>query len=490
MAGSFSITGLASGLPSDIVDQLVNAQKTRLKTMERDKTFFTNQQTAVGELETKMLALETKAKELQSTSSWAPHTVSSTDEDRVTATADSSAQAAIHSITVGQLATYNTLAMDALSGFASSSTTLGGGATFDFNYNGVDYGTSQNTANFDPATLANMTLDELASAINGIDYGSDAGVSASVLNDGSKYRLVLTAKDSGTFDDSGTYRDRIRNITTSAGYGFTQTVPSKDAYLNIDGIDVVSSSNQVTSALSGVTLNLKSVTTNSAVVDANNDGRPEGFTAPGSSVNVTIQNDTTALKTVLTGFVDSYNAVVDYVTQHKADTLSGDTISRSVLSQMRSVLNTQTENSLGPLSPYSTLAELGLRTDQKTGRISFDTSSLDNALAADFNSVTRMFTSAHTSAADTFKEGIAHRMADLISSLTSSSGGSISGRKDGLKARLTRLDKSIEQENTRLEKVRETLTKKFSNLEQMISKMNSSSTSLLSSISKLSGSSN
>ncbi|GAB0055969.1 B-type flagellar hook-associated protein 2 [Candidatus Magnetaquicoccaceae bacterium FCR-1] len=487
MAGSFSITGLASGLPSDIVDQLVNAQKTRLKAMEKDKSFFSSQQTAIGELETKMLALETKSKELQATSAWAPHTVSSSDSDRVAATADSTAQAANHSVVVGQLATYDTKAMDAASGFAASTTTLGVGATFSFEYNGVTYGTSEGTTNFDTSTLENMTLEDLASAINGIDYGDDDGVSASVLYDGSKYRLILTAKDSGTYTDSfGNRGDRIDNI--ASGYGFTQTVTPQDAILKIDGIDVVSSTNQVTTALTGVTLNLQDVTTGTTVADSDGDGWPDSIGTSGTAVNISIQNDTTALKTVLTGFLDSYNAVVDYVNAHKTDTLSGDTLSRSVLSQMRTALNTQTQNSLGTLSPYSTLAEMGLRTDQKTGRISFDSSSLDKALATDFNSVTRLFTSKHTSTADGFNEGLAHRMADLIDSLTSSTGGSVTGRKDGLKARVDRLEKSIEQETSRLEKVRETLTKKFSNLEQMISKMNSQSSSLTSSISKLSGS--
>ncbi|MBF0165818.1 MAG: flagellar filament capping protein FliD [Magnetococcales bacterium] len=489
MAGSFSITGLASGLPSDIVDQLVNAQKTRLKSMEKDKSFFTSQQTAIGELETKMLALETKAKELQETSAWAPHTVSSSDSDRVVASADSTAQAANHSIVVGQLATYDTKAMDAASGFASATTTLGIGTTFSFEYNGVTYGSNAvpSTTNFDTATLENMTLEDLASAINGIDYGDDDGVSASVLYDGSKYRLILTAKDSGTYTDSfGNRGDRISNI--ASGYSFTQTVAPQDAILKIDGIDVVSSTNQVTTALTGVTLNLQDVTAGTTVADSDGDGWADSIGTTGSAVNVSIQNDTTALKTVLNSFLDAYNGVVDYVNTHKSDTLSGDSLSRSVLTQLRTVLNTRTETSLGTLTPYSTLAEMGLRTDQKTGKISFDSSSLDNALAVDFNSVTRMFTSQHAATTDTFNEGLAHRMADLIDSLTASTSGSVTGRKDGLKARVDRLEKSIEQENARLEKVRETLTKKFSNLEQMISKMNSQGSSLTSSISKLNGS--
>ncbi|MBF0191434.1 MAG: flagellar filament capping protein FliD [Magnetococcales bacterium] len=483
--GSVTISGMASGLPADMVDQLVNAQKTRLKAYERDQTFFTGQQTAIGELETKMLALEAKSKELQETSAWSPHTVTSSNEDYITASADSTALASIHSIAVGQLATYDTYAMDASSGLATATTTLGTGANLSFTYNGTLYGTGT-TSGFDSSDLETMTLSDLASAINGIDYGDEEGVSASVLYDGSKYRLLLTAKDSGVYTDSGgTKGSRITAVTS--GFSFTQTVAPQDAILNIDGIDVVSSSNQVTDALTGVTLNLQEVTSSTTVTDSDGDGYNDAIGTVGSTIKVTIQNDTTAMKTVLTGFLDSYNAVVDYVNTHKSDTLSGDTVARSVLSQMRSVLNTATQNSSGDLAPYSTLASMGLRTDQKTGKISFDSTSLDDALAYDFNGITKLFTSEHTSTGDTFTEGVAFRMADLIDELTSSTDGALTGRKDGLKARLDRLEKNIERENTRLEQVRENLTKKFSNLEQLITRMNSSSGSLLTSLSKLGG---
>ncbi|MBF0214085.1 MAG: flagellar filament capping protein FliD [Magnetococcales bacterium] len=483
--GSVTISGMASGLPSDIVDQLVSAQKTRLTALERDKTFFSNQKTAIGELETKMLALQSKAEELQETSAWSPHTVSSSDEDYIEATADSTALAAIHTIAVGQLASYDTYAMDSASGLASTSTTLGSGANLSFTYNGVEYGTDAGTTGLDTTSMETMTLSDLASAINGIDYGEEDGVSASVLYDGSTYRLILTAKDSGTYtDSSGTKGNRITGL--SSNFSFTQTVTPQDAILQIDGINVVSSSNQVTDALTGVTLNLQATTSGTTVTDSDGDGWNDAISTVGSSVNVTIQNDTTALKTVLTGFLESYNAVVDYVNTHKSDTLSGDSLARGVLSQMRTVLNTQSENSSGTLSPYSTLAAMGLRTDQKTGRISFDSSSLDDALENDFNSITNLFTSEDSSGLG-FNEGLAYRMADLIDTLTSSTGGAVTGRKDGLKARIDRLDKSIERENSRLELVRENLTKKFSNLEQLITKMNGSSSSLLSSISQLGG---
>ncbi len=487
--GNVTFSGMASGLPPDLVDQLMNAQQTRLKAFQRDKDFFTSQSKSIGELKTKMVALETKAKELQSTAAWSPHTVATSDDTRMTATADSTAQSAIHSISVGQLATYDTTATTF--GVATSTDTLGANSNFTFTYNGTTYGTgaATQTPGFDSASLENQTLYDLANSINGIDYGTEKGVSASVLYDGTQYRLVMTAKDSGAFSQAAPDRvaiDGATFFTTAGGSTFDVNSFSKpngspqDAILKIDGIDVTSASNQVTTALTGVTLNLKTTTANTTVVAGKVD-------TLGTPVNVTITDDKSALKTTLNGFVDAYNGIIDYVNLHKTDTLSGESLARGVISQLRTVLNTKTQSSTGDLTPFSTLAELGLRTDQKSGKVSFSSSSLESALATDFNSVTKLFTSVHASTSDTFNEGVAHRMADLISSLTASTGGAVTGKTEGLQSRITRLEQSITRENSRLEKMREMLTKKFSNLEQMISRMNGASGSMLSSLQKLGG---
>lgn len=484
--GKVTFSGMASGLPSDLVDQLMASQQTRLKAFQRDKDFYSNQSTTFNELESKMLALETKAKELQDTSAWSPHTVSSSDEDRIAITADSTALSSNHTIYVGQLATYNTVSMN--SGMAQTTDPVNAaGGTFSFDYNGSTLTNTQANQTINIAVSATDTLADLASAINGYDYTSGAGVSASVLYDGTAngYRLILTAKDSGALDGAtGEAAKRITNIDSNGLIGgaaaFTSNTPL-DAKLVIDGIQVSSSSNQVTTALSGVTLNLKQITTNTGFTDPN-----VTYDATSVSVNLSIQDDKTALKTTLNGFVESFNGIIDYVNQHKEDTLSGETLTRGIISQIRSVLNTKTGSSAADaLTPFSTLAEMGLRTDQKTGKISFNSSSLDAALSTDFNSITKLFTAKHTSTTDTFNEGIAHRMADLIDSLTSSTDGAVTGKKDGLKARIDRLDKSITRENARLELVRESLTKKFSNLEQMISKMNGASGSMLSTLQKM-----
>ena len=173
---------------------------------------------------------------------------------------------------------------------------------------------------------------------------------------------------------------------------------------------------------------------------------------------------------------------------NKTGALSGSTAARSVISQLRSVLNTRTSKgdaSGDVLSPYSSLAELGLRTDSKTGRIGFDGTSLDDAISNNFNGITELFTNTQSSVGTGNSAGIAHRFEVMIKGMTNSSNGMLTNQDSGLQARIDRLNKDIERENTRLDKVRQQLTLKFSNLEQLVSRLNSAGNAMNSALSQM-----
>jgi flagellar capping protein FliD len=84
----FSIMGMASGLPADIVDQLMATEQTRLTSMENDQDYFEYQLTVFDELDSMLLSFSSSAQTLQETSSWSPHTSSSSDEDILQVAAD------------------------------------------------------------------------------------------------------------------------------------------------------------------------------------------------------------------------------------------------------------------------------------------------------------------------------------------------------------------------------------------------------------------
>lgn len=465
--GAITFGGLASGLPSNIVDQLMETQKVRLAGYERDKEYYTNQKSSFSALATKLKSLSSAAESLQELSSLTPHSASSSNEDEVLVTASSEAQAAFHTINISQLATHNTYVSASGKGPTTDDATItvsgGGPTTFSFDYNGTNHSVSVNDGD---------TLETIANRINALDDYADGeeGVSASVLYDGSNYRLVLTAQDSGAYSSAGDGSSRIENVTLGADLSFsdggpdmlttdsyTRSVEGKDAAFTVDGISVTSSTNTVSDVLTGVTLELQ---------DANS-----------TNVTININNDTDGLQETLQTFIDSYNDVVDYMNQNKSGVFASETSVRSTLSLMRRELNTATTTT----GSYSYLSEIGITTDQYTGKLSLDSDKFETAAAADFDAIAEIFAGDESSSSD----GLAYRIEDLVDDLTSSSGGIITGKTNSLDSRLDNLDDRILREEERLEAVRVRLTLKFANLEQMISQLNNSANSLTSTLAKM-----
>ncbi|MBF0283635.1 MAG: flagellar filament capping protein FliD [Magnetococcales bacterium] len=454
MVGNISFSGMATGLPPDLVDQLMKAQQTRLKALQKDRDFFSNQKTQFGELKTKMLALQSKLEEMQDATQFTPHTAGTSDNDKLGVSASSEALAATHTVTVQRLATHSTRMSG--TGLTSNTATLSGATTFSFDYNGTTYNV---------ALAAGDSLKNVAQKINATDFGDEKGVSASMLYDGTNYRLALTAKDAGAYVRDGTgatTTERISNLSGTLSFnngqslasgGFSLSTSGVDAELTVDGLsNIYSSENTVSDVIPGVTMSLRDTAA--------------------AAITLTINNDTDTLKSTLQGFVDSYNEIVDHISKNRTGVFSGETAVRGIVNKLREVLNTETD---GVSGSFSLLAHLGIETTQSTGKLSINSDRMEATLESDFSAAAEIFTDEPT----TGNQGIAFRMADLIDSLTdTSSGGVIEGKNTSLDSRLKMYDQRIERENSRLEKVRTRLTKQFAHLEQLTSSMNSTQSSL------------
>jgi flagellar hook-associated protein 2 len=154
---------------------------------------------------------------------------------------------------------------------------------------------------------------------------------------------------------------------------------ARDASIEVDSILMTKSSNTVTDVIDGVTLNLLSADS-------------------GSTVSVTVSNDTTEVVSAIQGLVDAYNnalSLIDQQFQYNPDTetsggpLSGDATLRNLQQQLRSIISTSIEGLSGD---YVVLSQLGIKTGSD-GQLSVDESELSEALADDFEGVSRIFVS-------------------------------------------------------------------------------------------------
>lgn len=452
MASSLSsISGLSSGLDTaSIVSQLMQIEaigQTTLKTrMSAEKSTLTSLQ----ELNTAIAALTTKAEGLSLSAAWSPLRISSSSPLATvvpsgTASTGSSA-AGSFGFTVGQRAQAHQLTFSSPAALTDPVTS--GGSVVRL--------TKADGTTTDLET-GNGTLGGLVGALN----GAGTGLRASTLRlDDGTYRLSVTSATSG--------EDSVFTLTDLDGTdllgGATVSAAGQDASITIGADTVTSSTNTFTDVMPGTSITLESGAVTGTVVD------------------VAISSDADAMTATVKELVDQVNAAleaIDGLTGYNSATsssgaLSGDAGVRS----LRNSLLTAVYPGDG-----TSMAGFGLQVD-RYGQLAFDEDKFQAAYAADPGAVAAAFTTGATSV----DNGFAARVASVGEAASDSIGGtltmSIKSRGDGI----TRMQKSIEDWDVRLELRRSHLERQFTALETALSSLNSQSSWLTSQMDAMSSS--
>ena len=349
-------TGLGAGIDvTSVVQQILDADrapetawKSQQSTLNVQTTSWKNLQTNINSLLDKVHALSDVV------GVFTDKVATSSAPGIVTATADSAAAIGTHVIAVTNMATTSSYYTSPV---ASSGTTLSTGS-----FNLQVGGKSPVTITLD---TTNNTLDKLAAYINANSYG----VSASVVADFNGARLALVSQTTGQPGD-------LSVTTNSTGLSFTKSVTGTNAALTIDNVPVSSSSNTVTGALAGVTLQLngQSATPVSISVASNSDG----------------------IKQAIQNFVDSYNTVISAVNvQFKVDPntyTAGELASDSTLRSIQTSLLTDASYSISGNSGITGLASIGVNM-QDDGTFTIDDAKLNDAITSHFAQVQNFFQS-------------------------------------------------------------------------------------------------
>ena len=223
---------------------------------------------------------------------------------------------------------------------------------------------------------SNNTLRGVRDAIN----AADAGVDASVVYDGTAYRLVLTAAKSGaantiTMNSGGLAAGELKNALD----GTTVARAAQNAEFTVNGVAVSSDSNTNTTAISGVTLNLmKEGSSKLSVVQdlGSANGAVQSFVKAFNDVQRTITDLT------------KYDA-----TTKRAGLLSGDPSTANLVATLRSTLTT---GLTGLTGKFKNLSDIGV-SFQKDGTLSLDAAKLTKALKDAPSDVSKLFTRQGTS---------------------------------------------------------------------------------------------
>lgn len=438
--------------PIDKLNTKITSYETKISSFGTLSGLVSSFQTAVKGLDSKLQAYSTSASDVTvvTTSSASSTAVPGTYALEVSALAQSQ----------NLVATGKTSSATAISdGTATTVTfdfgTISGGSLTAGTYTGATFTSNGNGTTNVTIDSTNNTLEGIRDAINAANFG----VTATIVNDGSAtpYRLALTSTNSGASNSIKiTASGGDGTINSLLGYdpagvqNLNQTIAAQNASLTVNGIAISKTSNTVSDAIQGVTFTLGKVTT--------------------SPVNLTVAHDTSAISTAASGVVEAYNALYNQLKTRsaygtatsQAPALEGDGTVRIMLSQLRNILNTA---ATGGTLAY--LTEVGI-SSQANGVLTFDSSKLNSAVAANFADVTNLFSST---------SGFATRL-DNWSTSVLSAGGLIDSRTSSLNTSIQRYNDQIDRLEVRMSALQSLYTTQYSNLNMMLSNMNATSSYL------------
>ncbi|MFP4137066.1 MAG: flagellar filament capping protein FliD [Halomonas sp.] len=443
---SISSLGVGSGLDlNGMMQQLGQAEASKLEPIQKQSEAEEVKLSAYGEVKSGLAGVQDTVGQLGDASLYEALSASSSS-DAVKAVAGEDAAPGQYQVDVDTLAQAGSLATGRVDSDTSAEL-LAESETLELEFGDSDLNRSIELE-------AGSSLADIRDAINA---DPEAGVSASIVQDGEGARLTLMSQATG--EAAGITGSNFEDLVATEDDPVAQA--GQDASLSINGIDITSATNQVEDAIQGVSLDL---------------------TQEGASSTVTVERDTEGMKEAVNGFVEAYNAfkgtsaeltAVDNESG-EAGELVGDSALRTAESRLSGVLS----GSPGQ-GELASLGEVGI-TLEVDGTLSVDEGRLDQVASESPDALRDFFAGSDESS------GLAGRLDDTLGQLLGSSGtvesaiGGSENRIESLDNRATRMQESIEQ-------TMERYRTEFGQLDSMIGEMNQTSQYLTQQLSGMGG---
>lgn len=424
---SVSSLGIGTGVDlQGMLSKIIAAERTPITTLESRISSTNSKISLYGTLNSKLDALQTAAETLQYPSRLSATSASSSDATIVSATANFNAAVGSYTMEVTQLAS----AQKSFSAAYAAGATVSAGE-LNFTVGGEAK----------PAIVLDSpgpyTLQQVSAKINEAKIGLTATVVTG--SDGTQ-RMVFTGNESG--DGKGFSMTSTATVSGAGALAFDETTTgllrssAQSAIMKIDGIEVSSSTNTFTNAITGLNLTASKTGTST----------------------ITVKNDPDTIAKAVQSFVDAYNAVATMIksnsnydaTAKTAGLFNGDASARSVLSVLGSS-RTTTPSDLASNSLKS-LSEIGV-VIQQSGQLTFDKTKLEAALSNSPTAVTNLlqaYGKEFNSAIETMQATggiVANKLETMNSAITR-----FNVNKESLEARIALVEKRYKAQFTALDK--------------------------------------
>ncbi len=359
---------------SEIITSLVDAERApALERIEKNENSTKNKISAYGVLKSDISAFRDIIRDIKSSNA-ASHVGSSSNTTiaKFSTTGTTGSDNVDSSLVVSSLATTHTLVTGA---YNNSGSTVGEGSlTIDFGtWSTTSSANDTFTANSNSAitvtTSASTTLTQLRDSINNATDNAEA----SILYNGTGYVLVIKGQSGASNEVRVTPSgDSSATLTNNFSYtastkNLTQTVDGTDASFTVDGIAMTRSTNTISDLFNGYTLELEATSS--------------------SAINISSTQNLDNITSLLSNFIDAYNAIYTNITEmsgaafsedESTGPLAGDSLARSIQRELRSYTTKSLSGYEG--GPYS-MSLLGVQTN-RDGSLTLNTSVLKNSFAA------------------------------------------------------------------------------------------------------------
>ena len=373
---------------ASLVSQLMSVERRPLTKLAQREAGIQSKITAYGNVKGALSGFQSSFANLNNLDTYKGVKVSSSDETQVKVTGTAIAPAGAHSVRITNLASAHAIATN---NYPTPDTAIGTG-TLTFQKGTFAGGVFTSNPGFATKavniTAAQKTVTGIRDAVN----AANIGVSASVVNDGTGYRLVFSSTDGSGNSLRLTASDGDGNDTNTAGLSALAFDPAatvgngknliemraaQDAIAIIDGMTVSSSSNVISSAIEGVTFTANSTST--------------------SAATVRIEPDSSAIKAGIDDFIKAYNDLTKQLkdlTNYDASTkqagpLNGDSTLRTLQAELRTLVTSK----LSTTGSLQNLNDVGITLD-RNGLLQLDSAKLQKQIDLDRGAIAQLFAKA------------------------------------------------------------------------------------------------
>lgn len=432
--------GLASGLPPNIVDQLMQAERIPLNQMKAKKATDENRMKLVQELQGKLSKVKGSLGKMADVNGFSAKKLTSGDENILAGTVDPNAAAnGSWNIEVKSLAQK---AAALTNGFPDKDKTQLGVGYFKFE---TEHGEKEVYING-----KNNTLQGVANAINSASVGVKASVVQDRTDPDNPFRLMISSDGVGA--DHQVKYPTLYLLDGDQDVYFDKQREAKNAVISVDGFEFQESSNSVKDVIPGVTLDLKQA-------------------SPGRTVNLSVSEDKTKISGEVKTFVDSVNEVLSFIQKQNAltkdsdtrSTLGGDGMLRDIEDRLRRLIQ---EPQYGLGSKITQLDQLGVEFN-RNGTLDLKEDKFKSMLAKSPEDVRKFLVG------DGFNSGFITSTRRTINTVLDAPFGSIPLRTQSLRDKIQQIDNQISDKERQLAQKEQHLRQKFSHLEETMSKLKS-----------------